>query len=543
MTSKVDKLTKVFLKNSYGYNKDVNGNKKVSRTLGFVLIYLYLMAIIALLSYKLISLLISVNQPAVFIGLFLLGIGTLIIFQTIFTGTNVYYFSKDVEHVLPLPVKPVELLMAKFNTILITEYITELIIAIVPLFIYGILTGAAVSYYIYAVLILLIFPILPALLASFIIMILMSFAKPIKNKDRFQLFSTIIAIVVAVGLQLVLNQNAQIPDYVFIGQLLKFNGLVDTIGNYFITIQPSIDAMISTDAFVQFLALAKVIGITLIAYVVFIFIGKGIYFRGAIGTSSSGIKSKKVNRIYKENKVSDSYIKKEFKMLFKNPIYFAQCVLPCFLLPIIMAISFGASYNSSGGDISAFLGNIEINTITICIVIGIIQFLSFISIASVTNISRDGKYANFMKYIPISLYKQSNYKILTTTILNSISVLMVLITFYLLKPDAIIYIIAVFLIAMLSNFLLNQLMLIVDLKKPKLKWDTEYAVVKQNMNVIYSIIYACIIIAIIIIYAMFCQDLSARVTLAIFAMFFGVISIIVDRYIFKNQNKLYEKVM
>ena len=46
----------------------------------------------------------------------LVGIlGILLIFQTIMLSTNIFYFSKDIENILHLPFKPVEILISKFN--------------------------------------------------------------------------------------------------------------------------------------------------------------------------------------------------------------------------------------------------------------------------------------------------------------------------------------------------------------------------------------------------------------------------------------------
>ena len=40
---------------------------------------------------------------------------------------DLFYFSKDLEYILPLPIKPTELLMAKFFTLITTLYVSEMI--------------------------------------------------------------------------------------------------------------------------------------------------------------------------------------------------------------------------------------------------------------------------------------------------------------------------------------------------------------------------------------------------------------------------------
>ena len=107
--NKIISLTKVLLKNSF--QKYSENNKKTSKA-GKVILYgiliVYLMGIFGFLSYGLITTLQQVHQEAMFIGIFLLGLALLTIIQSIISATNVFYFSKDLDYILPLPLKPRE---------------------------------------------------------------------------------------------------------------------------------------------------------------------------------------------------------------------------------------------------------------------------------------------------------------------------------------------------------------------------------------------------------------------------------------------------
>ena len=181
--------------------------KKAITIIGVVILVAYLMGIMAGGSYWLIKQLILANQPALFLGMLMLTIAFLTIFQTIFSSINIFYFSKDITYILPLPIKPIETLMAKFNALIIGEYVMELVIVMAPIVVYGILTSAGIMFYIYALLILLIFPILPAIISCLLVMIIMTFSSLTKYKDRFQLVTGLIAISFAIGLQFVINKN------------------------------------------------------------------------------------------------------------------------------------------------------------------------------------------------------------------------------------------------------------------------------------------------------------------------------------------------
>lgn len=552
MKNKVISLTKVFLKNSYSPNSLKNSENKKKSKFGMIALYLfvfvYLGAIVGFLSFSMISSLIAIHQEAMFIGLILVAIAFFIIFQTIFTSINVFYFSKDIEQVLPLPIKPREILMAKFNVILITEYMMELILGVVPLIIYGILTGAGFLYYLFALFVLLIFPILPLLLVCFIIMIIMSFAKLAKNRDRFQMITTVITIILVIAIQFTFSSNGEeLTEDQMMQMIVNSNGMVEIISRYFITVKPAIN-LLTANTWISFLIEPlKLIGITLFAYLLFIGIGDKIYLRGAIGNLGSGGAKKRqkkidVEKAYKQKEISFSYVKKEFKTLLRNPIFFMQCVLPPVLMPIlIMVVSF-AGMNSTEEEIFSQIPEIT-GIIPICIMIAAIQFFAMMSFIALTAVSRDGENATFMKYIPLSLHKQFQYKIIPDILMNTLTILIVLVAVYLFLKPSIFLLLVVFGISMLLNIFQSYLMLLTDLKKPKLKWNTEYAVVKQNMNMLYEIIFAFVLIGILVLIGFIFSNVNIFVPILIMVVIFGGAVLLIDRYVAKNQIKLFKKII
>ena len=81
-----------------------------------------------------------------------------------------------------------------------------------------------------------------------------------------------------------------------------------------------------------------------------------------------------------------------------------------------------------------------------------------------------------------------------------------------------------------------------DLKRPKLHWSTEYAVVKQNMNMMFEFILTFLFIGIVIAIGIFASKLNYIYTGIILIILFGTITFIVSKYMNKNQEKLFEKI-
>ena len=87
-------------------------NKIISKIL-YLILFLYLATIIVLFSSGMVESLKIINQQEIFIGLILLLVTTFCVIQTIFSSINIFYFTKDNEYILPLPLKPYEIILAR----------------------------------------------------------------------------------------------------------------------------------------------------------------------------------------------------------------------------------------------------------------------------------------------------------------------------------------------------------------------------------------------------------------------------------------------
>lgn len=550
---KILELTKVFLKTSFSnMEAQTMGNNKSKLGMAFLYLFLivYLGGIIGFLSYNVIDGLISIQQEAVFIGLILLMTIGFTLFQSIFSSINVLYFTKDSEYILPLPLKPSEIILARTNVIIIMEYIVELIISLVPLIIYGVMTGAGIIYYITMLIALILIPIFPVLLISIIVMFVMSFSKIVRNKNRFQLIATVIVLIFSVVLGMSFSTfDEEITQEQMIQLVMQANGLVDLIKGYFPTLAPLTTALTTTSLFEVLISILETIGISFIALIIYVFIAEKIYFKGLVGNLFSGNKKKGKVDLSKNNfrnsKLYKSYIGKEFKLLFRNPIFLMQCLVPAVLIPIIMIGIFALNFKDiSQEELQEITSLIPTDTlVVVSVILGIIQFFFMFSYISITAISRDGNNAVFMKYAPVSLYKQYMYKIAPNYIINTIMIILTLVMLQYFLKMPLITLALIFVISMVMSALQSILMLIIDLKKPKLEWDSEYAVVKQNMNLMYPMILSLVNIGVIVLVTMFTGSMGTYVGSGVLLLLYGGLTYLVSNYLYKNQNKLAEKIM
>ena len=553
--NKVLKLTKIFLKNSFS-NMDakmgVTSKNSKNKFILYGILFLYLAVLVTFFSYNLINGLITINQQTVFIGIILFIVFGVVIAQSILSSINILYFTKDSEYLLPLPLKPYQIILARTNVMLVVQFLIIALVGLLPLVIYGILTNASISCYILMLISVLLLPILPVLLICILVMIIISFARLTKNKNKFQVLAYILLLVIVVVFSISISSvKGDISNEEMAQMIVQANGMIEIAKGYFPTLDFLINALTTSSLVVAIIEILKTIGITIVGFLIYMFIAQKIYFKGLVGnlfSSDSKNKNKEVNqKKYINSKLYRSYVGKEFKNLVRNPIFLMQCLLPAILIPVLMmgvVYSGMSSQSEDMSQITQITSMMETNTFFMaCIILCVIQFFSMFIYISITAISREGENAVFMKYIPVSLYKQYIYKCIPNIIMNVVTIVICLaVAQYLLKLP-IITIILVFIVATVIGTLQSIVMIIIDLKRPKLSWDSEYAVVKQNFNLIFPMIIGMINIAVLIFMVFLFKNINVYIGLFILGIIYTVAVFLTNKYLYKNQFKLADKIM
>ena len=528
-------LTKIFLKTSiqkFNDKNNPNANKKSKLQLAlYLFLFAYLAGIIIFFSTQIIDSLREVNQETTFIGLIFLAVLLTSAMQAIFSGINLLYFSKDTDAVLTLPLKPYQIILARTNVLILAEYLTNLFVGILPLIIYGVNLNCGPMYYITAILGVLLLPILPIILVSLLMMVIMSFSKITKNRNKFQMAATFIVLILVILLSLGITklEDSNMTDE----QMQQADGMVNNIKGYFPTLDFAINAVTTSNIFSVILEFAKIIGITVIGIIVYVLLAQKLYFKGLIGSLYGGNSRKtgKVKISEKKSSIGKSYIGKEFKLLLRNPIYLMQCILPAVLMPILMIVLL---LMSGGGELKMQLETLTTlvgtnNALIIMGLLGITQFFSIFIYVSITAISRDGSNAVFMKYIPVSLYKP---------------LLIILgVAKYLLNGLKILDLVIIFMVSLLMYIVHSFLSLLIDLKRPKLQWNSEYAVVKQNFNLLFPMIFGFINIGIVVFVNYALSAYSVYIQLGIIALIYIIAWVIINAYLYKRQKNLASKII
>lgn len=533
-------LTKILLKNG---SNSLNGDKrKRTKTIALWVVFAAAFAPTIVLLFKFISkaydILFQVSQQGMILALGISFVCIFVFFFGIFYSQNVLYFANDIEMLLPLPFKQSHILGAKFTVALFYEYFTEAILLLPLLIVYGAKSNGIFLYYFYGVILFLILPVIPLSIASFIIMIIMSFTNVGKHKDKLKILGGIAAMFLAVGINIWMQKigmSTSNPE-----EMLKMlrsgnNSLISISNKIFPGSSIAAKALVLSSNFQGFMNMLLFLGITVVIILIFLAFGEKLYFKGVIGISE--ISSKRKELTVKELKKSvsrNSSIKaltiKELKILFRTPIYFMNCILMNFLWPVFILIPIFTQPEMMNniGEVAVLARDPKFIGLIVGISLSASLFLSSSNGITSTAISREGKNLFISKYIPINYTTQLTAKLLSGVIMSTISiVMMLLVAVILIKPPVYLPIIILFL-SLPAIVFISIVGILIDLNFPKLNWDNEVKAVKQNFNVVITLLIGVIIAGIIGFLVVKFEDYSFIISIAL-----SLILLIIDFVLYK----------
>lgn len=547
-------LTKVFIKNS-GDTVTKGKKKTLPRGLSVLLVMGILMMSIGVPfgmfvanGYEMLE---TMGQTGTILGFGISIVSIAIFVFGIFYVLTTFYFSKDIEYLLPLPVKPYHILTAKFVTVIIYEYFTEIVFLLPVLVAYGIKSSGGFLYYFYSAIIFLTLPIIPLVVASAINMIIMRFTNLGKHKDALRVAGGIFAMVFAIGINMTVQRNAaSVDDPQKMLSVISEgkNSLVGLSSRFFPSANFASWSLIESSSSKGIFNLVIFLGITALFIGIFMIMAEMLYFRGVVGVSESYSKNRKLDsKTLEKNIVQSSAIKtytlKELKLLFRTPSYFLNCVLMNFIWPVFLllpAISqpelLTALKNSRG-----FLNNTYALGIVIAAGFGAGVFIAGTTGISATAISREGQNIFVGKYLPMRYSDQIMAKVLSGVILNLVGIIVALGVAVAIVKLPVYLIILVAIAAISGIFLIGFTGIFIDLNFPKLNWDNEQKAVKQNFNLMINMFLAMLLAAGIVFMTIYFKLTLIQAFVGIVSVT-GVINIILFYILSTYGEKLYNKI-
>lgn len=543
MIKNIKKLIVAFLKGYIDKYEILNKRGKLNFKSVYVVTFIAFSAILIFLTQYAIEELAKRGQENIFLNIYFGIITIFLIFQTIISGINSMYFSDDLEILLPMPLRPIEILTTKMGMSLIQLLVFECITLLFPMILYGVYSSASIFYYILMPIAVILYSICLVLVNTIINLFIINLIKIIKRRELFQILCTVMVIAMVTVIEIAtvyftLKQENKLENLnlnVIVEQYNQVNMMNDSVIN--IVSMKNLPASLFT-----------MIGVNLFLYFIIFVLAKK-YINKILYTTQYRKKIQKniitIKKCRSKNK-NIAYLKNEFDKIIKNPIFLIQIVLPIIsmqvvIISIVQVLSKALLNNINGiaDELAKLTFNIE-GMINFLIVYQIIIFFTGISL---TSISRMGKEAKIMKIIPIKLYTQYVLKNIPEVLANIIiSIIYVLSVNKIFPNIEIKYYIIGIIYMLLINIINSNILIYIDLKKPNLDWTNEYEIFTHNNNKIIQYALLTIECAVLWYISGVLKNMNIVKSLMMFIGVLIAILIGINIYIRKNIEKIFSQI-
>ena len=434
-----------------------------------------------------------------------------------------FYMATDLGTLLALPISPSLIVAAKFTLCMAYEYLMVVMYTGPMVAGYGVASGGGPLYWIAAVFVCVLLPVIPLSYAAVIIMIIMRVFRRLKNKKVLTVISTVVAVAAALLLSIF---GQSLSDQTNAAGALSAARQLNGAYYVFPQLYLAQGALVGENILLLILFIAA----TALTIFVFLLLARVLYIKGAMGMSEVSSKRRALSRgetrkFMKKDGAFGSYVRVEIAKVLRSPVYFMNGVMMGLLWPLLIGIILIAGSADSSGSADAASGSAAASSaaassgsaaassaaasggasslgnilsyftekaedpmtlgIFMLIMLGLLFLIGSMDLMTPSTISREGQKIWFMKTIPMSYRDQLRAKIASslpfsmgpTFVYGLIPAIVGIV--HGMSPIVLIYMI---LLTVPSLLLINYIQLMFDLRWPKLVWQNEAVPIKQNFH-------------------------------------------------------------
>lgn len=488
----------------------------------------------------------AAGQPELAYGIAILGMQLLLLIMGIFMVISAFYFTDDISILVPLPLKPWQILTSKLAVVTINEYLTGAVLFIPAAIAYTQLIGGGLMYWLSMVLVFLLLPILPLVVASLVALMLMKFINR-RHRDLMMVIASLVLVVIILAINFSLQASIAEDPAQLQRIITERFGLVQSIGNRFPPAVWATKAIAAAGSPEGFFNLGLFLGVTTLGLLALAWASERLFYAGLIGggevtkrrrkLTSSELTTQTVTR-----SVFSALFWREWKIFLRTPIFAMNGFMGALIMPIAMIFPLLAQ-----GKLPQFQGFIQSSKGTLIfslVVAALIAFLGSINTIASTSVSREGKLFYISKMIPIPAKTQVQAKLAHGFVGALVSAVPITIAFVLLAKPGFLPVAAAVITGLVATVFGMGIGLLVDMFRPFLTWTNPQQAVKQNFNAVIPmfvempILFGVGMLTLTMLNAGWAQALIYGTLLGIFAVAGAVVYFVtVDA-----ANRLYHKI-
>lgn len=406
---------------------------------------------------------------------------------------SAFYFSRDLEMLIPLPVRPFEVMVSKFAIIMVNEYLTVAAIVLPVVITFGILSNGGLSYWVNATLVYLTLPVIPLTIVSVFVVAMMRFINVSRKKDIFILVGSIALLVAVFGIQFLANRagNKNINAQDLAAFLTSPNSLLNRIGAWFppsVWASKAIAGGFSGEGLKN---LAILLGTSLLLFGAMIGLAELLFYKGVIGLSETSVRKRMLTRDEMSRQVSSgrravaAIFTREWRIMNRTPVFLLNGILVVVMLPAFFILMAKTGSGKLGSDLSKIVESG--NSLFIILFIALFMIIcGSINGTSSSTFSREGAQFWISRVIPVAPREQVAAKFLHSYLITMVGVAAALVVMVVVFPLKAAHLAVAAGLAIVMSILLTVVGMIIDLARPLLDWTNPQKAIKQNLNVLLA---------------------------------------------------------
>lgn len=486
------------------------------------------------------------NSPELVLLFSLLACHFTVLIFGIFYVISAFYFSSDLDLLVPLPLKSYHILTSKFIVILINEYLVTWPLLLPAIIIYGTGMRPGSIYCVKSLLMLLLAPVIPLVLVSIFVLLLMQVISIRKNRDALAVVGSLLGLLFG----LAMNYFAQmLPDnnvQQFIQDMIKDGApIIKLVGKRF---PPSLwatygMAMQTAEGWMYFVLYLLM---SLALFALLLWLGNLMFYKGLLAgrEEKRGRKKASVQKMSARMGKASSPVRalfiREWKLFLRTPVYAMNGLAGTIVVPFVML----APFLARSEEMAALLEQLRQPQLAMPVTLGsaaLVLFASGINIVSCTSISREGKTFWISKMLPVPAKQQVTAKLLHSMSISGIGMIVSTAVVGTVLKLSIIRIFVIFILCGLGNIFLNSLNLLIDLIHPRLEWDNPQEAVKQNLNGLFSILITLAVLPLSYLLIFLLLNVSEWIIYAALGLLMGILSVLALAILYNLAESRYMK--
>ncbi|MGN1299061.1 MAG: hypothetical protein ACI4UE_03665 [Candidatus Scatovivens sp.] len=429
--------------------------------------------------------LVKYNLTYIILTIFIMVTSLLTIIEGVYKSQGILFEAKDNDLLFSMPISKSKIFFTRLFKLISFEFLYNSLFMLPAMVVYAMYEKTSISFYVISLIMLVLLPIIPTIVACIIGYIIKGLASKFKAKNAVQVILTTIMLLFIFyasfniqGLITNIIQNANSINEVITKMYYPAGLYINLIQNF------------------NILDLVLLLAINIIPAILFVYLASIFYFKIASKLGEKSNNKKKINwvksadKTFKVKSQLSGLINKEMKRFFSSPVFIINAGFGMVLMvvaTIAMSINFDGMMETimRGEDIGISID--EIKVMIPKIYYGFVVFASCMTSITSSMISLEGKSFNITKSLPVTPVKILLAKVLTSNIISIPIILICDIIFFVVFKVAIVDIIFILLASIIMPTFTALTGILMNLKYPKMDATSDTEVVKQSMSSTLSV--------------------------------------------------------